>query len=45
MGKALVTRPDEVARALEQAPLLLGAAAMLTLPARVGAGAVLAIRR
>lgn len=45
MVKALVTRRDEVAGALDRVPLALGAAALLTVALLVGAGAVLALRR
>lgn len=45
MGKALVTRRDEVARALDQVPLVLAGASGLTIAALIGAGAVLVLRR
>ncbi len=44
LGKALVTRRDEVA-AVAHAPLVLGAATALTLLVALGAGAALALRR
>ncbi len=45
IGKAVVTRRDEVARALDQAPLVLAGAAALTVAVLIGAGAVLVARR
>lgn len=45
IGKALVTRRDEVARALDQVPLALAGATGLTIAVLIGAGAVLALRR
>jgi len=45
IGKALVTRRDEVARALDQVPLVLAGAAALTIAVVIGAGAVLVLRR
>lgn len=45
VGKALVTRRDEVARALDQVPIVLGAGAAVTVAVAIGAGAVLVLRR
>jgi len=45
VGKALVTRRDEVASAIDKAPLALGATATLTVAVVLGAGAVLVLRR
>jgi len=45
VGKALVTRRDEVASALERAPLLFGAGAGLAVAVLIGAGAILVLRR
>jgi len=45
IGKALVTRSDEVARALDEVPLVLVGAATLTVTVLIGAGAVLVLRR
>jgi len=45
IGKALVTRRDEVAGALGDVPLVLGAAAAMTVAVMVGAAAVLVLRR
>lgn len=45
IGKAVITRREEVARALDQAPIVLGATAALTAVVLLGAGAVLLTRR
>ncbi len=45
IGKAVVTRRDEVARALDQVPLVLAGATALTVAVLIGAGAVLVLRR
>ena len=45
IGKAVVTRRDEVARALDQVPLVLAGAAALTVAVLIGAGAVIVLRR
>jgi membrane-associated phospholipid phosphatase len=45
VGKALVTRRDEVAHAIDNVPLALGATAALAVVVALGAGAALALRR
>jgi membrane-associated phospholipid phosphatase len=45
LGKALLTRPDEVARAIDDVPLVLGATAFVTVVAVLGASASLVLRR
>jgi membrane-associated phospholipid phosphatase len=45
IGKALVTRRDEVASAIDKVPLALGATAALTVAVVLGAGTALALRR
>lgn len=45
VGKALVTRRDEVAHAIGNVPLALGAAAALAVVVTLGAGAALVLRR
>jgi membrane-associated phospholipid phosphatase len=45
VGKALVTRRDEVASAIDKVPLALGATAALTVVVVLGAGTALVLRR
>lgn len=45
IGKALVTRRDEVANALDQVPLVLAGATAMTIAVLIAAGAVLLLRR
>jgi membrane-associated phospholipid phosphatase len=45
VGKALVTRPDEVAHAIDNVPLAPAAAAALAVVVALGAGAALVLRR
>jgi hypothetical protein len=45
VGKALVTRRDEVASAIDKVPPAIGPTAALTVVVVLGAGAALALRR